>query len=169
MIMSSRLPDWIDPFEFAEKRRRLKGELPLADMDRVQEYLLERDGVFRVDLSFAKVGRLPVVTGVVEGELILRCQVCLASLVWPVRSKVSLGVVSSLEEADRLPEAYDPLMVEGDSMWRVVDLIEDELLLAIPHVPQHGNCRHSGVVQAEPILERRENPFAALAGFKNNT
>jgi uncharacterized protein len=169
MIMSSRLPDWIDPFEFAEKRRRLQGELPLADMERVQEYLLEREGVFRVNLSFAKVGRLPVVTGTVEGELVLRCQVCLASLVWPVRSKISLGVVSSLDEADRLPEIYDPLMVEGDSMWRIIDLVEDELLLAIPHVPRHGNCHHSGVVQAEPILECRENSFAALARLKNNT
>jgi uncharacterized protein len=167
--MSSRLPDWIDPLEFAEKRRRLQGELPLADMDRVREYLLERDGVLRVDLSFSKVGRLPVITGIVEGELVLCCQVCLASLVWPVRSQVSLAVVSSLEEADRLPDAYDPVIVDGDSKWRIVDLVEDELLLAIPYIPRHGNCRHSGIVQAEPILERPENPFAALATFKNNT
>ncbi|MDP1159869.1 YceD family protein, partial [Klebsiella variicola] len=49
------------------------------------------------------------------------------------------------------------------------ELIEDELLLALPLVPRHANCPQplpGAGEQAEPEAEQRPNPFAALAALK---
>lgn len=168
MIMPAHLPEFIDPLEFAEKRRQVVGELPLAAFDRIQEFLAEKAGIVRVDLSFGRDERLFVVTGRVECDLVLRCQLCLEPLKWPAQGAVSLGVVGSLDEADLLPESYEPLMFGGESTIRLLDLVQDELLLVIPPIPQHqvcGSAAHAGPRQ-EP--RRRENPFAVLAQLKNN-
>jgi len=48
------------------------------------------------------------------------------------------------------------------------DLIEDELLLAMPIVPRHEVCPEPLVAAAgdDGLVEDKPNPFAALAGLK---
>ncbi|MDD2769606.1 MAG: YceD family protein [Methylococcus sp.] len=166
--MPPHLPEFVDPLEFADKRRRLVGELPLAMFDRIQEFLSEKRGSVRIELEFGKDGRWSVVTGRVEGDLALQCQLCMEPLNLQVQLKVSLGVVGSLDEADRLPGAYEPLVFGGGVPMRLLDLVQDELVLAIPPIPQHSDC--GSAVRAEPRQEskHRENPFAVLAQLKNN-
>ena len=85
-----------------------------------------------------------------------------------MRLQVSLGVVASLEEADRLRESYEPLLFDGGAPIRLSDLVQDELVLAIPPIPQHADC--GSAAHAGPLAEtgHRENPFAVLAQLKNN-
>lgn len=167
-IMPPRLPEFVDPLDFADKRRRLAGEMPLALFDRIQEFLFERAGSIRVELDFGKDGRWSVVTGRVDGDLVLQCQLCLEPLPWAVRSQVSLGVVASLEEADRLSGCYEPLLFDGEAPIRLSDLVQDELVLAIPPIPQHPDCREAAHSGPRPVVRQRENPFAVLAQLKNN-
>jgi uncharacterized protein len=166
--MPPHLPEFVDPLEFADKRRRVLGELPLALFDRIQEFLFERTGSVRVELDFGKDGRWPVVTGRVEAELVLQCQLCLDPLPWPVRLQVALGVVASLDEADRLLGSYEPLLFEGGAPIRLSDLVQDELVLAIPSIPQHADCGKAAHSWPRAGNGKRENPFAVLAQLKNN-
>ncbi|QXP84273.1 YceD family protein [Methylococcus sp. ANG] len=166
--MPPHLPEFVDPLDFADKRRRVVGELPLALLDRIQEFLFERAGNIRVELDFGKDGRWSVVTGRVEADLVLQCQLCLDPLPWSVRLQVSLGVVASLDEADRLPESYEPLLFDGGAPIRLSDLVQDELVLAIPPIPQHPDCREAAHAGPRPAVRQRENPFAVLAQLKNN-
>ena len=146
----------------------MAGELPLALFDRIQEFLFERAGSLRIELDFGKDGRWAVVTGRVEADLVLQCQLCLDPLPWRVRLQVSLGVAASLEEADRLPESYEPLLFDGGAPLRLLDLVQDELGLAIPPIPQHADCGAAAHAGALAETGQRENPFAVLAQLKNN-
>lgn len=161
--MFERLPDRFDPFEFVDKKRRVKGLLPLDKMDRVRDVLLNREGEARIDLEFKREGRVAAISGRVEADLVLRCQCCLEPLDWPVRNDVHLGVVGSIAEADLLSEAFEPLVVEPGNGVALMDIVQDELLLAIPSIPQHPDC---GVQHPKVRSEAAEHPFAVLAQLK---
>jgi uncharacterized protein len=163
--MLDHLPDLIDPFEFAEKKRRIKGAMPLSIMDRVRDIVLNQEDEVSVDLEFKREGRIAVVVGRMDAELALQCQCCLEVLNWPVHGEVSLGIVRSIDEANVLPEMFEPMLVESDDAVALADIVQDELLLAIPSVPQHLEC---GLSKPAAVAESRENPFAVLAQLKKN-
>ena len=161
--MPDRLPDVIDPLALAQKRRRLRGEIPLQQMDRLAESLFSMQGNARLELQFDKSGRQASITGYVEAMLTLQCQCCLGEMTLPVKSKVNLGVVTSVDEALRLPESMEPLLLDAESEVALADIVQDELLLAIPAIPRHANCQLSGVPDSKP---EKPHPFAGLADLK---
>lgn len=163
--MVERLPDFLDPFEYAERKRRVKGSVPLDRMDRLGDSLVNRQGEARIEFEFKKEGRVVAITGRVEAELVLCCQCCLEPLAWPVGTDVYLGVVGSIDEADLLPEGIEPIIVERGGNVALMDIVEDELLLAIPVIPRHSAC---GLPKPEASADAAEHPFAALAHLKNN-
>lgn len=163
--MFDRLPDLFEPLEFVEKKRRIKGIVPLAGLDRMRDVLLRQDGGVRVDLDFRREGRVAAVTGRMETTLALQCQCCLGALDWPVSSEVRLGVVASIDEADILPEGFEPLLLDSGPVIALADIVQDELLLAIPSVPQHPDCN---LPKPEKASGGVEHPFAVLAQLKKN-
>src|SRR5690554_6495533 len=128
------LPNSIDPLEYADKRRRIVGSVPLNEMSRVRDMVLNEKGEAKVDLEFRKEGRRAVVSGWVEADLELECQCCLEPLDWPVRSKVHLGIVSTIDEGNLLPEPLEPLLLDETGMIDPADIVADELVLAIPPI-----------------------------------
>lgn len=48
--MLDRLPEYIDPFNLADKRGELKGQLPLKSLDRLAKMLINDAGAVDVDL-----------------------------------------------------------------------------------------------------------------------
>jgi uncharacterized protein len=157
------LPNSIDPLEYAEKKRRIVGSVPLNRMSRVRDMVLNKKGEAKVNLEFRKEGRRAVVSGRVEADLELECQCCLEPLDWPVRSEVNLGIVSTIDEGNLLPEPLEPLLLDETGMIDPADIVADELVLAIPSVPQHPQCV---LPKTETDAESRENPFAVLAQLK---
>ena len=166
--MLDHLPDLIDPYEFAEKRRRIKGKIPLTAMDHLRDAVLNPNGEASLEFEFRKDGVRAVISGRIEANLVLRCQCCLEPLEWPVVNEVCLGVVRSIDEADLLPETLEPLLVESDSAIALADIVQDELLLALPSVPQHSECLLPNT-QPAAVVKLREHPFAALAQLKKTT
>lgn len=165
--MFDHLPEFVDPLVMAEKRRRFSGELPFAHMSRLLDALFSPEGSASFDLAFEKDGRYVTVTGRVEAEIVLACQCCLAPMSISVRDDVSLAVVRTVDEANLLPERYEPLMLEGEKI-SLAALVEDELLLAVPAVPQHEFCESAAREPIESVsaVEPRKNPFAVLAELK---
>ncbi|QSA97387.1 YceD family protein [Methylococcus sp. EFPC2] len=167
--MFDHLPEFVDPTVMAEKQRRFSGALPFARMARLVDAVANRDGSAAFELGFAKEGRHVTVTGRVRAELALICQCCLAPMSVNVDVAVSLAVARTVDEANLLPERYEALMLEDDKV-SLVELVEDELLLAVPSVPQHESCV-SAIQKAQepepaPPVEARKNPFAVLAELK---
>ena len=135
-------------------------------MDRLRGVILNQEGEAAVELEFGKEGGVAIVEGKVQADLVLECQCCLEPFSWPVRSEVRLGIVSSIDEADRLAEGLEPLLAEPDERVAVVDIVQDELLLAIPQVPRHSHCEPPDAENADALTDSPDNPFAALMQLK---
>ncbi len=88
-----------------------------------------------------------------------------------------MAVVKGLDEAARLPDAYDPLLPEEATLDPAA-LVEDELLLAVPPVPRHveGTCEAPDYERHDhraPDTDREpapddEHPFAVLQSLKRH-
>jgi len=163
--MLQHLPELVDPLALADKRRQFKGSLPLAKLSRLQDVLSNRVGEVRFELNFGKEGKIAAVQGRVEAELELQCQCCLQPVQWRVDSVVRLGIVKSIDEANLLPESFEPLLLE-EEIIPLADIVQEELLLAIPTIPQHPQCDGVLTIREKPKNER-ENPFAVLADLIN--
>lgn len=135
------LPNRIDPWCLAAEGGRLDGSLALATLSRLVAVLNRADGVVSVALR-AGVDRRGVrfIKGIVRTEIELICQRCLGVLRLPLEAVVSLGLARNEAEAGRLPEEYEPLLV-AEGVIGVADLVEDELLLALPPIPRHEDAR----------------------------
>lgn len=172
-VMLARLPEYIDPLHLADKRGELKGQIPVSSLDRLADLLFDDTGAVTVDLFFGREGRLAKIEGHMEAVLELECQNCLQAVQWPVKHTVKLGIVTSIDQADRLPEDYEPLIVVEGKM-PLKNIVEDELLLILPAFPKHShNCLadKSGNKEADFALNERQsptkNPFSILVKFKN--
>jgi uncharacterized protein len=93
----------------------------------------------------------------------------------PVTMAFCLSPVSGPVEAEGLPDEYDPLMLE-DALLHPMDLIEDELILAIPPAPRHPESECAVKLQdyqqeprAETPADTTDNPFAVLASLKRDS
>ncbi|MDG4550864.1 MAG: YceD family protein [Candidatus Contendobacter sp.] len=135
------LPNKVDPWRLAAESGRLNGALTLATLPRLAAVLNRADGVANVAL-LAGVDQRGVrfIEGTVRTEVELICQRCLGVLRLPLEAVVSLGLARNEAEADRLPEEYEPLLV-AEGVIGVADLVEDELLLALPLIPRHEDAR----------------------------
>ena len=162
--MPEHLPDAVDPVAFADKRGHLVGRLAIGGLDRLASMVKNPDAYVDLDLQFGKQGRLLVIEGRVAAQLILECQCCLGPLEWNINSKVRLGIVESVDAALLLPDDTEALIVEPDVEVLLADIVQDELLLAVPVIPQHDDCHLPGETPAPS--EARRNPFASLADLK---
>jgi uncharacterized protein len=168
--MLDRLPEFVDPRRLAEHGRALKGEIALRLMSRLRPLLADVDGAVTVHLSFEldELAR-PRVLVTVRAELTLQCQRCMGPVVVVVDSSTTLGIVETEQEATRLPEGYEPLVVNYEPV-SVATLVEDELLLSLPIVPMHplNQCPTTGWVRRQdlPVGHPEDSPFAVLATLK---
>ena len=168
--MLDQLPELIDPVVFAERHSHLLGHLSVQRLDRLADYLFDKKGELKVDLQFYKDGKVPVIEGRFEGHLNLTCQSCLQALSWSVDKRVKIGMVQTIEQADRLAEEFEPLIV-SDKKMSLPGIIEDEVLLSLPDYPRHENeCLQyepaEKLVEPQKIEQESDNPFAVLATLK---
>ena len=172
--MVSQLPKYIDPLYLADKRAELKGELLISNLDRMADILYDNTGTLFIELIFSRQGRLASIEGFIEGELELRCQNCLQVLKFSVDPRFKLGIVGNIEQADKLPEEYEPLLVTEDQKILLKDLVEDELLLILPIFPKHQHTCFATEFLIDknqvPLNKNQnsniENPFSILAKIK---
>ncbi|WP_347987001.1 YceD family protein [Methylomonas sp. AM2-LC] len=170
--MAEKIPDLIDPLVLAERRSMLSGTINVAAFERLSELITEQNGVVAVDVVFAKQGKRAVVSGNIKGTLQIECQSCLEAMPWPLDIAFKLGVVSSMQEADKLEIDCEPLVFEGEKI-SLNALIEDEILLTLPDYPKHGyECIKQKSSKASDYDKQNnqakvENPFSVLAKLKN--
>lgn len=176
--MTQPLPNLVNPRTLVERRADVVGRCAVAKMERLRSFLGDDQGDVDVTLAFGKSDEgWSVVTGFIQGEVWLQCQRCLALMPWKVNTGVALALVATEDEAQRIGESYDPRVV-SEATLSVHDLVEDELILAMPLVARHpdGVCRSaldlpepqdSHVTEATPDESTRpRNPFEVLAGLK---
>lgn len=149
-------------------RREFEGRVPLAAMTRLRDSLVDAEGEVRYTLAFdTDALRVPYVELRVEVELPLECQRSLRRFLFPVRLVQRLGLIRDEADEAALPPDYEALLVADDGMLRPVELVEDELILALPVVPVSPEAeavKRDFAPTAEETAQA--NPFAALSGWK---
>jgi len=170
------LPELIDPLVFSEQGRELNGTLAMARMTRLRAALLEPVNDVGIKLEFSVAGRgLRVITGQIEALGFVECQRCLLAMELELGGDVCLRLVADESAAKLLTDEWDPLIyTEGESL-SLVQLVEDELLVGLPHIFLHdpSECQpliDNGEQQkpAEKILDS-PSPFSLLAKLKERT
>lgn len=158
----SRQP-FIDGLEFASSGASASGTFAVRELPRLQDLLASDTGdiAYTVQGTRDEQGR-PALEVRVRGVLQLRCQRCLEAMSFRVDLDERLVLAATQAEVDAAPSdpnAPDRVVAAREMPLR--DMIEDELILAIPYAPRHESC------QAHPGSEEHEtrSPFANLRGL----
>ena len=170
-----RVPEVLDAWRMVAARREFEGTLPLSSMSRLRDVLCDDGsplGEVRFSLGFDRDAlQVPYVELKVEAALPLECQRSLQRFLFPVQLVQRLGLVR--EEADEagLPEGYEALLLPEDGMLRTAELVEDELILAVPVIavaPGTEAMEADWPASADEDVggSAASNPFAALAALK---
>ena len=158
--------DRADPWRLAAQGRTLTGRIALGGLPRLAPALIgSGDAEYRLAFHLDGAHRA-VVSGQVVARLPVQCQRCLEPFALVVDSRFELAFVRGLDEAVRLPEPYEPVVAE-DGWVRPLDLVEDELLLALPPVPVHSepgcDVGRRTAPEARGDCIESTSPFAVLA------
>ena len=108
----------------------------------------------------------------IRGDTVVRleCQRCLQPLSEALQVDRRLRFVAGDDEAARLDEESEDDVLALVARLDLFELLEDELILALPLVPRHGTCPQPLDAAATVALpgadEARPNPFAALAALR---
>ena len=168
--MSAEIPEVLDAWRSVAARHRIEGRVPLASLPRLRDGLLDPDGEVRFALDFDRDAlQLPCVVLEAEAELPLQCQRSLQRFLLPVKIEQRLGLIRDEADEAALPEGYEALLVPADGRLHPLDLVEDELILALPVVPvRPGSEPVEGDTPQEAEAPRQDNPFAALSAWKKS-
>lgn len=172
-------PQRLDVQEFARVAGVLEGRMPLGALERLAaaahpEVPPEGEVVWRVEGRLVeRRAQAPEIWMELQAhaEIALECQRCLGPVTVPLEVRRSFRFVG-----DEALAAEQDLEAEEEvlALTRALDLpelLEDELLLALPLVPRHESCPQplplaSEEEAAEPAEEERPHPFAALAALR---
>ena len=161
------LPEQLEPIGLADAGRSVRGELAVSDFHRLAALLADRNGALQVSIELHRDERcIRVLKGCIAGQIRLTCQRCLEPVEYELDLSFLLGIVSSEDEIEQLPEGYEPLLVDGEPLLTSA-VIEDEILLDVPAVPVHrdGEVCDSGY-RNQPT-PGRDNPFSVLEKLKH--
>ncbi|KRG40632.1 hypothetical protein ARC78_12430 [Stenotrophomonas pictorum JCM 9942] len=167
--MSANVPELLDAWRMVAARRCFDGQVPLSELTRLQGLIADAEGQCRYALEFGRDDTLQVayVELSIDVELPLVCQRTMQRFLLPVSVKQRLGLIRDEDEESALPPDYEALLVPEDGNLRPLDLVEDELVLAVPVVPLSPG---SEAVEKDWFATDAElskaNPFAALAALK---
>lgn len=160
----------IDSFEFARSGRRIEGEVVVARLPRLAEFVATAQG----DLRYAIAGLLddqghPAADMHLQGRLPLICQRCNAALDFELDRTTRFRFVASEEELNALPVEDDEIdAIVGARNMNIYDWIEDEAILSLPLVPRHAECSAPLISGRDPSPVSAPNPFAVLLALQGD-
>jgi uncharacterized protein len=127
-----------DAFRLAAERGAVEGELDAVALPRVAERLAGDPAPvrWRIEGSADALGR-PALAIFLDGRLPLECQRCLGVYHWPVQQRTQVLLARSEAEMTALDNDSELEVVLASAPVDPVELVEDELLLAMPFAPRH--------------------------------
>lgn len=167
------LPRVLDFRKAAQREVSVTGMVKPAQLPRLRALLAGDAGTVRVGADFFRddEGRNRVALRIRAG-LRLQCQRCLGDFDSELSSESELAAVADDSQARLLPASLEPVIVDGElDLWQ---LVEEELVLAVPPFPRHADpaCLRTltdgGMMAEAPPAEApaRDNPFEVLAQLK---
>ena len=176
----------LDLVALCKSGAQLEGQWPLAGLPRLAATLAapSDDSVrWRAQatlkaMSVADAQRWLHLTAQVRVPLV--CQRCLGVLVQSLEVDRQIRFVRSEQEAARLDEESDDDVLSLPARLDLIELLEDELILALPLVPKHAqdcpeplqaSVQPQGALPlpVQPSTPPLPHPFAALASLRKTS
>ncbi len=176
-IVTNKAAIYADTLELTRLGKKLEGSTPVKSFARLVQGLPEQPETnakwmlqgFKDDLdqSFIDVS--------VNAAPVVVCQRCMGSFAFELNTSSRLKVVKSEsdlnqpEYEDVSPEEWDePLL--ATSRLDVLELIEDELILALPFAPKHESCSSEALDKAQSLndglTDLDKSPFSVLSQLR---
>lgn len=162
--MSRDPAELLDVAAFVAQGSELEFERELKSFERIAPSLRGRTGTARGTLRFRRVAGFAVAEGHVQATLLLTCQRCLGEVPIAVDTACRLVFVEGDTAKVQDTPGYDVVMMQGGRA-SLAELVEDELLLALPLVAMHGegtSCLSRSGADSRTEDESRQRPFAGL-------
>jgi len=161
----------INSIEFARKALEIHDRIAVSQFSRLRGLLSPAEDVldYRLAGGTNAEGK-PVLHLQVQGELELLCQRCLEPFRFNLEIDSVFVVVADEAEIPLIDEDDEALSDQdylvADERMSVFNLIEDEILLALPYAPKHDEAQCSASSALHEL--KKSSPFAVLQGLKTN-
>ena len=172
-------PKRLDVAAFAAAGDELEGRWSVERLPRLTAATLPpADGTARGGVAWQvrgeraallNAGVQPVLAIGADVEVTLECQRCLQPMTVLLEAERSIFFVEGEDAAAALDAESEDDVLALTPALDLAELIEDELLLALPLVPRHELCPAPlprAFVEDDPTLDPADNPFAVLAALK---
>ena len=173
-------PDRLDIKAFAQAGGHLSGHDPLLKYQRLVEEAQGLHPDLRVD--WTADGEVRTTHGIggqiwlhlqARATVPLTCQRCLQPVDVPLEVDRQFRFVADEATAEALDDSSEEDLLALSREFNLRELIEDELLMALPLVPRHEECpRQVPMASSDEDFEAASasapNPFAALVGLRKD-
>lgn len=149
----------------ADEGTELSFEIPLARMVRLVRELSAATGVARGTVHFGRDRGYEYADVQVAADVPLVCQRCMGPLTTMVESRSRVFLPHSEAAADGVPADVE-LMIVPEGRLRISELVEEDLVLALPLAPLHADDEYCAMRAQEPGPDEAhgevQRPFAVL-------
>ncbi|MDY0108154.1 MAG: YceD family protein [Giesbergeria sp.] len=172
-------PDRLDVKAFTQAGARLAGHDSLLKYERLAQEAKGLHPDLRVDWEARGEWRAEAGSDgghmwmhlQVQATFPMVCQRCLGPVDVPLQVERSFRFVADEATAEALDDEVEEDLLALSREFDLHELIEDELLMALPVVPRHEECpTHVPMASSDEDFEsataERPNPFAALASLR---
>lgn len=166
----------LDVAAFAKDGETLGGTWPLESLERLATSVLPGSAATSPPVAWRLTGELRAAKGSesqvwlhawARTEVALECQRCLKPMTEAIEAERSFLFVHGEETAADLDSDSEDDVLALTRALDARELVEDELLLALPIVPRHDVCPDPLKVAEDDLPEDdKPNPFAKLAALK---
>jgi len=167
-------PRHLDVAAFTLAGAQLQGSWPLSEMPRLMQDAQQGSNP-AADVQWAVQGERKAVAGE-DGRVLLHlragaavqlvCQRCLQPVAVPLQVHTMLRFVRDESMAEKLDEDSEEDVLALSATLDLHELVEDELILALPVVPRHASCPQPLPMSAGTEADAAtDQPFAGLASM----
>lgn len=110
----------------------------------------------------------------IQAQPVVICQRCMQPFRYALETTSTVEVVRSESQLEEVSESGEVVLDEyekivASSTIDLYELIEDELILALPFMPSHEACPEGEALLEEYATPAEESPFAVLKNLKKDS
>jgi len=168
-----QLPEKIALDKAVHGQRHYQGNVELKQLSRLTDMLAGAGGLVEFSIQFERAaGILGKAQVKVKADLPLICTISANEFMFPVDIDSTIGFIDDLAYEDLLDVDMEASWVK-EGMINPLEIIEDELILAVPDAPfdeSQGHIDETETADNEDLkqgkLSTKKNPFSVLENLK---
>lgn len=174
-MAEAQLPKRVDAVRLVKVNQRLNAVISSENLTRLNDAVIRCIEPVTCEIEFLQAAdKQRMMQGSCHTQVVMICQRCLEEASLLVSSEFQIGLVFNDEQASQLPKYLEPAELDEEGYLDLWEVVEDEMLLALPMFPMHpeNECsakQSTTELEAETVTEsseKRPNPFAVLAQLK---